>query len=155
MKCNTVECLLKKQTKNGVANGIIRTIKIRGNGENGAALAIEGFDYTDCISVGSVQVNNFTRTEAQSSAAWSILARYRAAFHFKETTAFLSNRSECAFARIHNKQALLSLLDARTNRWLAETSPEIASCSISRKHLCMDIFKVPKEGEALEVFAAP
>ena len=54
MKCNTVECLLKKQTKNGVANGIIRTIKIRGKGENGAALAIEGFDYTDCISVGSV-----------------------------------------------------------------------------------------------------
>jgi hypothetical protein len=54
MKCNTVDCLLNKQTKNGVANEIIGTIKIRGKRENGAALAIEGFGYRDCISVGSI-----------------------------------------------------------------------------------------------------
>lgn len=32
VKCNTVECLLKRQTPNGVANESIRTITIRGKG---------------------------------------------------------------------------------------------------------------------------
>ena len=51
MKCNTVDCLVERLTKNGVADGIIRTIKIRRKRENGAVLAIEDFDYADCQSI--------------------------------------------------------------------------------------------------------
>ena len=53
MKCNTLKCLLIRQTKKGAANEIIQTNNLRGKGKNGRTFAIEDLNIGDCKSLGT------------------------------------------------------------------------------------------------------
>jgi hypothetical protein len=62
MKCNSVECLLKTQTKNGVTDGKLSSISFMGKRTNQHAKAIEGLNGEDSLNFGSFKIDHFART---------------------------------------------------------------------------------------------
>ena len=51
MKCNTLECELKKRAQEGVADETVSTIKLGRKREDGSAKAIGAFYSGDCLSI--------------------------------------------------------------------------------------------------------